>query len=163
MRNRSGYVLFALSILFILVITFRHPHTGGCTLGYHSGCPEPKESAPAKPRDCSNLNGSARYECDRGHSDCEDGRCVRWGAAACAGRGSQRHNVDGGAPAVWCPLSSRAFPPFLGSGRSICPPDKSSNRLVGLGRLELPTSPLSGVRSNHLSYRPTEERWETTQ
>ena len=27
--------------------------------------------------------------------------------------------------------------------------------LVGLGRLELPTSPLSGVRSNHLSYRPS--------
>ncbi len=29
--------------------------------------------------------------------------------------------------------------------------------MVGLGRLELPTSPLSGVRSNHLSYRPVEE------
>ena len=27
-------------------------------------------------------------------------------------------------------------------------------RMVGLGRLELPTSPLSGVRSSHLSYRP---------
>ncbi len=27
-------------------------------------------------------------------------------------------------------------------------------KLVGLGRLELPTSRLSGVRSNHLSYRP---------
>ena len=27
--------------------------------------------------------------------------------------------------------------------------------MVGLGRLELPTSPLSGVRSNHLSYRPS--------
>ena len=27
--------------------------------------------------------------------------------------------------------------------------------LVGLGRLERPTSPLSGVRSNHLSYRPS--------
>ena len=27
--------------------------------------------------------------------------------------------------------------------------------MVGLSRLELPTSPLSGVRSNHLSYRPT--------
>ena len=27
-------------------------------------------------------------------------------------------------------------------------------KLVGLGRLELPTSPLSGVRSSHLSYRP---------
>jgi hypothetical protein len=26
--------------------------------------------------------------------------------------------------------------------------------MVGLGGLELPTSPLSGVRSNHLSYRP---------
>jgi hypothetical protein len=30
----------------------------------------------------------------------------------------------------------------------------SSRRLVGLGRLELPTSPLSGVRSNQLSYKP---------
>ena len=26
---------------------------------------------------------------------------------------------------------------------------------MGLGRVELPTSRLSGVRSNHLSYRPT--------
>ena len=33
-----------------------------------------------------------------------------------------------------------------------CPaPTKS---LVGLGRIELPTSPLSGVRSSQLSYRP---------
>jgi hypothetical protein len=29
-----------------------------------------------------------------------------------------------------------------------------SPKLVGLGRVELPTSPLSGVRSSHLSYRP---------
>ena len=28
------------------------------------------------------------------------------------------------------------------------------NRVVGLGRIELPTSPLSGVRSSQLSYRP---------
>ena len=27
-------------------------------------------------------------------------------------------------------------------------------KMVGLGRFELPTSPLSGVRSNQLSYRP---------
>ena len=27
-------------------------------------------------------------------------------------------------------------------------------KMVGLGRVELPTSPLSGVRSSHLSYRP---------
>ena len=31
---------------------------------------------------------------------------------------------------------------------------KSRSVLVGLGRFELPTSPLSGVRSNQLSYRP---------
>ena len=30
----------------------------------------------------------------------------------------------------------------------------SIQRLVGLGGLEPPASPLSGVRSNHLSYRP---------
>ena len=30
--------------------------------------------------------------------------------------------------------------------------------MVGLGRLERPTSPLSGVRSNHLSYRPVSGR-----
>src|SRR5690606_9679844 len=33
-------------------------------------------------------------------------------------------------------------------------PTKSCGILVGLGGLEPPTSPLSGVRSNHLSYRP---------
>ena len=32
--------------------------------------------------------------------------------------------------------------------------DYGSWIMVGLGRLERPTSPLSGVRSNHLSYRP---------
>jgi len=31
---------------------------------------------------------------------------------------------------------------------------EATERLVGLGRFELPTSPLSGVRSNQLSYRP---------
>ncbi len=31
---------------------------------------------------------------------------------------------------------------------------RHGENLVGLGRLELPTSPLSGVRSNQLSYRP---------
>lgn len=30
----------------------------------------------------------------------------------------------------------------------------STLRVVGLSGLEPPTSPLSGVRSNHLSYRP---------
>src|SRR5580693_7403118 len=31
---------------------------------------------------------------------------------------------------------------------------RKREKMVGLGRLELPTSPLSGVRSSHLSYRP---------
>ena len=31
---------------------------------------------------------------------------------------------------------------------------QTGQNLVGLGRFELPTSPLSGVRSNQLSYRP---------
>lgn len=34
--------------------------------------------------------------------------------------------------------------------------------MVGLGRFELPTSPLSGVRSNQLSYRPGFRRIDST-
>ena len=33
-------------------------------------------------------------------------------------------------------------------------PMRNFRELVGLSRFELPTSPLSGVRSNQLSYRP---------
>ena len=39
------------------------------------------------------------------------------------------------------------------------PPDA---QVVGLGGLEPPTSPLSGVRSNHLSYRPRPELKDTS-
>jgi hypothetical protein len=46
----------------------------------------------------------------------------------------------------------------LDCGSNRYEPDRSgpyeSLLLVGLGRIELPTSPLSGVRSSHLSYRP---------
>ncbi len=35
-----------------------------------------------------------------------------------------------------------------------------SSDMVGLGRFELPTSRLSGVRSNQLSYRPVSEHSE---
>src|SRR5688572_1820152 len=42
------------------------------------------------------------------------------------------------------PTSYRTAPPRV----------KSQTTLVGLGRFELPTSRLSGVRSNQLSYRP---------
>jgi hypothetical protein len=49
---------------------------------------------------------------------------------------------------------------FFGGGKEVRTPDPLlakqvlSQLLVGLGRLELPTSRLSGVRSNHLSYKP---------
>ena len=33
--------------------------------------------------------------------------------------------------------------------------DRTYRKMVGLGGFEPPTSPLSGVRSNQLSYRPT--------
>ena len=53
------------------------------------------------------------------------------------------------------PEASARLPQALASAFSRFPnhPQSLSN-LVGLGRLELPTSPLSGVRSSHLSYRP---------
>ena len=38
-----------------------------------------------------------------------------------------------------------------------------TSRVVGLGGLEPPTSPLSGARSNHLSYRPKKISFPTTQ
>ena len=55
---------------------------------------------------------------------------------------------------------------FIGGGKEDRTPDPllakqvlsqlsyTPNLMVGLGRLELPTSRLSGVRSNHLSYKP---------
>ena len=43
-------------------------------------------------------------------------------------------------------LSQLSYGPFF---KTFTP-----RQLVGLGRFELPTSPLSGVRSNQLSYRP---------
>ena len=46
-------------------------------------------------------------------------------------------------------------------GTRVCKQRRIKLNLVGLSRLELPTSPLSGVRSNHLSYRPAVTKWFT--
>ena len=40
-------------------------------------------------------------------------------------------------------------------GTTLQSPIRHLTRMVGPGRFELPTSPLSGVRSNQLSYRPS--------
>ena len=45
-----------------------------------------------------------------------------------------------------------------GRCRSTCPPKDPRKKVVGPGRLELPTSRLSGVCSNRLSYRPLKRR-----
>src|SRR5690242_3242638 len=47
------------------------------------------------------------------------------------------------------------LPPRL---RPLWKPGRHPSVLVGLGRVELPTSPLSGARSSQLSYRPSEIR-----
>jgi len=61
-------------------------------------------------------------------------------------------------------LPTELWPRTLGS--EISPrarQSRSRENLVGLGRLERPTSPLSGVRSNHLSYRPEPRRFYASQ
>ena len=49
-------------------------------------------------------------------------------------------------------LSQLSYSPIVPTERP--PTIISQRRVVGLGRFELPTSPLSGVRSSQLSYRP---------
>ena len=45
-----------------------------------------------------------------------------------------------------------------GCGRLASRVPHPASRIMGLGRVELPTSRLSGVRSNHLSYRPNPKK-----
>ncbi len=52
----------------------------------------------------------------------------------------------------WSQTGSNRRPPACKAGA--LPAELWPQALVGLGRFELPTSPLSGVRSNQLSYRP---------
>ena len=55
--------------------------------------------------------------------------------------------------------STQAFPPFLDFALLCRPaPCRLSAALVGSSGLEPPTSRLSGVRSNHLSYEPMSSR-----
>jgi hypothetical protein len=73
----------------------------------------------------------------------------------------------------WSQSGSNRRPPACKAGAlpaELWPPDPGTGLcinfcigLVGLGRLELPTSPLSGVRSNQLSYRPGHLVLETCQ
>ena len=55
-------------------------------------------------------------------------------------------------------LSQLSYSPLLLENSAAAPQSREAgvaqSDMVGLARLELATSPLSGVRSNHLSYRP---------
>ena len=78
------------------------------------------------------------------HADDPRGRRLRW-------RGSQAIRRPSGLRAP-CPELPG---PTKSAGREAYKPDTDvSADLVGPGRFELPTSPLSGVRSNQLSYGP---------
>ncbi len=57
----------------------------------------------------------------------------------------------------WSQAGSNRRPPACKAGA--LPAELWPQALVGLGRFELPTSPLSGVRSNQLSYRPKVSRF----
>ncbi len=57
----------------------------------------------------------------------------------------------------WSQTGSNRRPPACKAGA--LPAELWPQALVGLGRFELPTSPLSGVRSNQLSYRPKVSRF----
>lgn len=51
-------------------------------------------------------------------------------------------------------LSQLSYSPIRTNLIRVSPSRRLVKRMVGLGRFELPTSPLSGVRSSQLSYRP---------
>ena len=91
------------------------------------------------------------------------------------GRNASAGFRSGIADTWWSQTGSNRRPPACKAGalptelwpREKQPPDTSRSisradlcqlvtvrEVVGLGRLERPASPLSGVRSNHLSYRP---------
>src|SRR5439155_10670520 len=66
--------------------------------------------------------------------------------------------ADQTADARFCVVQYTSSPCCWGQILNLSPikldPPESIRYVVGLGRIELPTSRLSGVRSNHLSYRP---------
>src|SRR6187200_874360 len=60
-------------------------------------------------------------------------------------------------PEWWSQPGSNRRPPACKAGAlpaELWPLWSGHRRMVGLGRFELPASPLSGVRSDQLSYRP---------
>ena len=59
-------------------------------------------------------------------------------------------------------LSHLSYTPAVGPELTALYSGRRRDPMVGLGRLELPTSRLSGVRSNQLSYRPINTSYYTS-
>ena len=117
--------------------------------------PMPMTSLPADGRP---TKGQRRRLADAHHR----ARQARTCRAAAAGISSPPHDVQGTRPerppkkggagrTGSCRLQAAGSVP---GPRGPQAPTRSRQVLVGLGRLERPTSRLSGVRSNQLSYRP---------
>ena len=85
--------------------------------------------------------------------DCPDGRRKKWWSLT----GSNRRHPACKAGALPAELRPRKGSPC--EARAAVRSSRQPDPMVGPGRLELPTSRLSGVRSNHLSYGPA---WKAT-
>lgn len=85
--------------------------------------------------------------------DCPDGRRRKWWSLT----GSNRRHPACKAGAL--PAELRPRKGFPCEARAAVRSSRQPDPMVGPGRLELPTSRLSGVRSNHLSYGPA---WKAT-
>jgi hypothetical protein len=81
--------------------------------------------------------------------------CSGWLLASCLRerRAARRAKL----PNTWWRQTGSNRRPHACKARAL-PAELCPQTMVGLGRLERPTSPLSGVRSNHLSYRPRKDR-----
>ena len=113
---------------------------------------------------CPNSGTDARERAVITTSRCErSGHRRRWRVAP---PGSPRRRQVGARRGRRGRGSLLAFGARTGQAAShAAAPEGATAMMVGLGRLERPTSRLSGVRSNQLSYRPvqtTEDRRQTT-
>jgi hypothetical protein len=79
----------------------------------------------------------------------DPGRCE-----VCASKRAASHRAWGSRPRPTRLVEGKAKRREVCQGQMSGASTPPSANLVGLGRVELPTSPLSGVRSNQLSYRP---------
>ena len=124
-------------------------------IGRAARIPMPMTSLPADGRD--HKEGQRRRLADAYRQARQAHAC----RAAAAGISSPPHDVQGTRPSLppegrcgrtgSCRLRAAGSVP---GPRGPAAPGRSRQVLVGLGRLERPTSRLSGVRSNQLSYRP---------